>query len=586
LSRTVDDVLTHARGAIEVIVIIDGASAGPSVSSDPRVTLVTLPEPIGQRAATNLAARLSCGRYVMKLDGHCAVSDGFDVELVTTGDGLGHDVTQIPAQYNLHAFNWRCRGCGHETYQGPDLTLCVSCGEKGTPGGPFERVIYWDLLAGGVPGKHVRTEQWRFDHDLHFQYGGRRKPEVRDGLIETMSSLGACFVMRRERFDELGELDEACGSWGQFGVEIGCKSWLSGGRQVTNTRAWFAHLFRTQGGSFSFPYAQPTAAVASARKYSHAMWLHNAWPQQSRPLSWLVEKFAPLGGWHDPAGAKRLAQVTAAGQAFQAPRPPGIQPRAPSKGLVYYSDCRGDATILDAVRRQIVSAAPDYPIVWVTLRAIAQPFTLSRTSAALTGAWRARNLVLELERSHLTMFRQILAGLEALDTDVAFLVEHDVLYDRSHFDYTPLDADTFYYNQRTWKVNAETGHALHYRCNQTSGLCANRQLLVAHYRARIARVEREGFSRRMGFEPGTRQIRHGGIDDHGHESWMSAIPNIDIRHGHNLTQTRWRQDQFRNQKYCQGWIESDRVPGWGITQNRFKDFLSDLSSRHEVSNVE
>ena len=63
-------------------------------------------------------------------------------------------------------------------------------------------------------------------------------------------------------------------------------------------------------------------------------------------------------------------------------------------------------------------------------------------------------------------FRQILAGLEALDTDVVFMVEHDVLYHPSHFDFTPPERDIFYYNRNTWKVNAETGHAVFYLCDQ------------------------------------------------------------------------------------------------------------------------
>ncbi len=85
-----------------------------------------------------------------------------------------------------------------------------------------------------------------------------------------------------------------------------------------------------------------------------------------------------------------------------------------------------------------------------------------------------------------------------------------------------------------------------------------------------------GFNRSIGFEPGTRKIRHGGIDDVRYESWMSPAPNIDVRHGHNLTSTRWSRDQFRNQKYTAGWTEGDGVPGWGITKGRFTEFLEDV----------
>jgi len=81
----------------------------------------------------------------------------------------------------------------------------------------------------------------------------------------------------------------------------------------------------------------------------------------------------------------------------------------------------------------------------------------------------------------------------------------------------------------------------------------------------------------MGFEPGTRKLRHGGIDDRRSKSWMSEHPNIDIRHAHTLTRSRWRKDEFRNQKYTRGWTMADEVPGWGVTKGRVGKFLAELS---------
>lgn len=144
LNNTVEDVIAHAKGDTEVIVVLDGAWADPPLIQHPNVQIVHVPEAIGQRAATNLAARISTARYVMKLDAHCSVADGFDVALIGAGEEIGHDVTQIPRQYNLHIWNWKCLGCGTETYQGPMPTACKTCATKGTSGGPFERVIYWD----------------------------------------------------------------------------------------------------------------------------------------------------------------------------------------------------------------------------------------------------------------------------------------------------------------------------------------------------------------------------------------------------------------------------------------------------------
>jgi hypothetical protein len=137
-----------------------------------------------------------------------------------------------------------------------------------------------------------------------------------------------------------------------------------------------------------------------------------------------------------------------------------------------------------------------------------------------------------------------------------FMCEHDVLYHPSHFEFTagPRD-DTFYYNTHVFRVR-EDGFAVRTAdCRQTSGLCAGRELLVQHYRERVRRVEQEGFSRRMGFEPGTHR-RAERVDDYGSERWESAFPNLDIRHGNALTPSRWSPDQYRNKRYAEGWTET------------------------------
>lgn len=309
LSQTVADVLAHAKADTEVIVVCDGGWADPPLEDHPRLRVFRTPEPIGQRAATNVAARLSTATYVMKLDGHCSVADGFDQVLIDSARALGPDVTQIPQMRNLHVF-WRiCKACGTRFYQGPLRVPCEHC--KATDG--YRREIVWE------PRANTRTDYWRFDHTLHFAYWNNHQGRKRMGdIADVMCSVGACFFMRRDRFWQLGGLDEAHGSWGQFGVEIACKSWLSGGRHVVNRRTWFAHLFRTQGHDFGFPYPMKGSDQDRARAYSRQMWMENAWPGQVRPLSWLIEKFKPVPDWHDPIGAEALAKVNAAGEAFSA----------------------------------------------------------------------------------------------------------------------------------------------------------------------------------------------------------------------------------------------------------------------------
>jgi glycosyltransferase involved in cell wall biosynthesis len=107
LRQTIEDVLAHMEADTEVIAVADGAWPDPPIVDHPRVILVHHSESIGQRAATNEAARISRAKYIMKLDAHCALDQGFDKKLMAPYEAgeLDHNVTTIPRQYNLHAFD-------------------------------------------------------------------------------------------------------------------------------------------------------------------------------------------------------------------------------------------------------------------------------------------------------------------------------------------------------------------------------------------------------------------------------------------------------------------------------------------------
>lgn len=522
LSRTVEDIFANIEGDTEVIVVLDGAWANPVLPDDPRLTVLYLPESIGQRAATNQGVRLSSAKYVMKVDAHCAFDKGFDVKMM---DDMEDDMTMIPTMRNLHVFDWMCDKCGIRWYQGPTPTFC--CSDKdgkvrnsSCDSTSFHREMVWK------PRRGTRNYFYRFDKSLHFQYWEdyERRPEAQGDLVETMSIQGSCFMMTRAKYWELGICDERHGSWGQQGVEVACKTWLSGGRVVTNKKTWYAHMFRTQGGDFGFPY--PNNSVNKAREFSRDLWVNNKWPKAVHSLEWLLEKFAPVPDW------------------------------CVSKGIVYYTDNELDETIMRACQENLKRASGGHRILSVSLK----PMSFGD------------NITLPLKRGPLTMFKQILKGLEALDTDIVFFCEHDILYHPSHFDFIPPRQDLYYYNTNVWKVDVKDGKAMRTDdCRQLSGLCADRKLLVEHYKKRIALVEAHGFNRKMGFEAGTHN-RKERVDDFKSEPWESVYPNIDLRHTKNMTQTRWSPEEFRDKRYTEGWKETSYIEGWGETKNIIKTF--------------
>lgn len=285
LVNTVEDILKNIEGKTQVIVILDGEVADGRLPVDDRVKVITNPESIGQRASTNLGVKVVDTKYIMKCDAHCSFDKGFDIKMMAD---MQPRMTMVPRMYNLEVFNWECTNCGKRTYQGPILTVCGECKNKN-----FKKVVVWQEK------RNPETDYMRFDNNLHFQYWREykeREVAKKNQVDDLMCCIGACWMMEREFYWEIEGMDENHGSWGQMGVEIACKTWLIGGRQVINKKTWFGHLFRTQDG-FKFPYSNPEPAIEHARQYSKDMWFNNRWPKAIRPLSWIIEHFSPVPGW-------------------------------------------------------------------------------------------------------------------------------------------------------------------------------------------------------------------------------------------------------------------------------------------------
>lgn len=296
LARTIQDILEHKRGKTEIIAVLDGAWADPAIPDHPDVKILYYPEAIGQRATTNVGVRLSRAKYVIKCDAHCSFDEGFDLKMLEAFKVAGDNAIIVPVMRNLHAFDWVCKKCGDRRYQGPTPTSCPKCDNTKN----FERDMKWI----GKPSP--QSTSYCFDSEPHFQYFKEyaKRPEYKKalteiGLTETMSLQGSFFMIPRKKYWELNICDEAFGSWGSQGIETACKTWLSGGRVLVNHKTWYAHLFRTQGGDFGFPYPQSGKKVQDAKKYARNLFFNNRWDKQIYPLSWLVERFWPIRDWSE-----------------------------------------------------------------------------------------------------------------------------------------------------------------------------------------------------------------------------------------------------------------------------------------------
>ena len=515
LAKTVEDLLSNIEADTDIIVGLDGQWADPPIKDHPKVKILHYSESIGQRAITNKCAKLSDAKYLAKTDAHCAFDKGFDRKMLDFIKGHD-DWTVVPIMRNLHAFDWVCKN-GHRRYQGPSGP-CTECKE------PTTRDVCW------IPKTNPQSTSYRFDKDLHFQYFNefKNREEGRGEATESMSLQGSFFMLTADKYWELNICDEGHGGWGQQGTEVACKTWLSGGRVMVNHNTWYAHMFRTQGGDFGFPYPISGHEVQKAREYSKDLFLKGTWDKAVRPLSWLIEKFSPVPGWD-----------------------------APSKEILYYTCNTHKPEMEEFCRQQLLKA--NLPIISVSLN---KEIGFGNTRLRFDG-----------ERGPLTMHKQILMGLQKAKCEYIYFAENDILYPPSHFDFVPPRKDVFYFDVNVWKLRYPDGHCVWTdNLQQLSGLVASRELLLEFFSKRVEQIEKEGFNRH--YEPSARQNifpkAKGG--KYGEANYMGKEPMVCIRHDRNITASKWSIDDYRNKDFAKGWKESDEIPFWGKGADLAKQF--------------
>lgn len=480
LAKTIDSALSAAEGKIEVIAICDGYWPDPPIKDDPRVTIIHHTKAVGQRPAINEGARIAKGKYILKADGHCMFDQGFDVKLAADCE---YDWTVIPRQYQLDAEKWEPKW--HKK------TDCMFFRSPDAEKKPF-RIDYYD----------ARTYR---EHPK--EYLAYKKAQWRLGAIcDTMASLGACFFMHKERFWELGGLDENHAHWGQMGVEIACKSWLSGGRQVINKKTWFAHQWRRTP-----PWKLSQKDVDKSRQYSIDFWTNNKWPDQKKPLSWLVEKFAPVPSWN---GQIITSDLT----------------------LLYYTSNRISEHFSEKILSQLRHAAgKKVPIISVTQK----PMDFGENIC-----------IGDIGRSFQNIYKQVLIGAKKVNTEYVALVEDDCLYVPEHFDYRPKDC--FAYNLNRWCLHQDL-RLFSYRKRPILSQCiAPTKLLIECLEPRMKIDVPKKYCGEMGlFE------KKLGLKEYPYETFETKEPNVVVCHNKNTGGRKYIGKDAEPRKDLAPWGNAD-----------------------------
>lgn len=274
LQKTVDDLLTKAEGEIEVIVVLDGYWPTKMLRPDKRVRILhhgTRHDNYGMRDSINRGVAVAQGQYIMKIDEHCMVEQGFDVKLAV---GCDDNMVVIPRRYRLDPDRWQLIKDGRP----PIDYMYIAY--------PYERAF--DKTCG------LHGAEWR-----------ERYHERRSILLDdTMSWQGSAYFMTRKWWDFLGGLDsEAYGQFTQEAQEIGNKTWLGGGRLVVNKMTWYAHWHKgNRGKGYGFSrdqYREHMDGTEKGRLFCIDYWLNNRWEKRVHDWEWLLEKFWPVPTWPD-----------------------------------------------------------------------------------------------------------------------------------------------------------------------------------------------------------------------------------------------------------------------------------------------
>ena len=232
---------------------------------------------------------------------------------------------------------------------------------------------------------------------------------------------------------------------------------------------------------------------------------------------------------------------------------------------IYYTDNRVCEPIFSTVQKIISFSCKkrDIPITCVSLK----PIDFGDKRIVLKGR----------ERSYPTYVLQIKTALENAEGDYVFFLENDVLYHDSHFDFTPLKDNVFYYNNNVWRWKLWDFKLITYdNMRPLSCLCVNRKFALEHYKKRLKAVYNLGLDefrsreprrgRIWGYEPGTKKRRRGGFSDDVCELWHSAGPNIDIRHRRTFSSIKCDLVNFKNKPENWQEVRWNEIPEWNLKE--------------------
>jgi glycosyltransferase involved in cell wall biosynthesis len=204
LNRTIDNFLSTAKGKVEVVVVLNGYDQ----EVDPRAVVLRYPNNMGERAAMNAAAAVATGKYLLRIDAHCDIDDGWDVKMVSS---------MTPKRV---------------------LVAVLTATDK-----------QWKRIPGHWYGfcKLLPTMEEKWWH--------KKEYEVTE---PNMALTGCAMMIAKDFYWSFGGADETLPAMGAIGPEFALRGHLDGDGVYTRTDVICGHIFDTGG--------YDTGGVLDARK--------------------------------------------------------------------------------------------------------------------------------------------------------------------------------------------------------------------------------------------------------------------------------------------------------------------------------
>lgn len=250
--KTIDTLLEKAKGEIEIIPIIDGTDE--TVSENTRVNPIYFDDNKGMRTAIDVGISKARGDWIMKLDAHCLVAEGFDEVLKRD---CKKNWLMIPRRYPLNLEKWS-RGTGSKTKD-------------------------YHYIANREDGIHNSLE-WKEKYD-----------ERKDHMIDdVMAMQGSCWFANKEFFLKIvGKLDnERYHNLGGENLEIVLKYWSRGGEVKVNKNTWYAHLFKNMRY-----YKEHNIHRENSKIKGYLEGYRRVAEDYPKEIKDLVKRFRPVPGW-------------------------------------------------------------------------------------------------------------------------------------------------------------------------------------------------------------------------------------------------------------------------------------------------